>query len=150
MEYFRDGNRVHPIVYHLVWTPKRRKPVLTGDVAANCRRLIEEKCDERGWHIVELAVSPDHVNLLVHVWPTTSAAEVVKQCKRATSRTLWKKYPDLRRIPSLWTRSYFAAAIGSSASDDVIERYVQLQTRGKEGILSSTSQLESGLAHCTV
>ena len=58
MEYFRDGNRVHPIVYHLVWTPKRRKPVLTGDVAADCRRLIKKKCDERGCHIHETGGQP--------------------------------------------------------------------------------------------
>jgi putative transposase len=99
---------------------------------------------------MELAVSPDDISLLVHVWPTTSAAEVVKECKGVTSHRLWNTYPDLRRIPSLWTRSYFAATIGSSASDNVIERYVQLQATGKEGILSSTSQLQSGLAHCAV
>jgi len=84
---------------------------------------------------MELAVSPDRVNLLVHVWPTTSEAEVVKECKGATSHRLWNENPDLRRIPSLWTRSHFATTIGSTASDEVIERYVQLQARGKEGIL---------------
>ena len=121
MEYFRDRNRVHPIVYHLVWTPKRRKPVLTGDVAADCRHLIEKKCDQRGWH----SYGPG--SLLVNVWATASAAEVVKGCIGVTSHTLWNKYPDLRRIPSLWTRSYFAAPIGSNAPDDVIERYVHKQ-----------------------
>ena len=59
MEYFRDGNRLHPIVYHLVWTtPKRRQPVLTGDVAADCRRLIKKKCDQRGWHIYGTGSQP--------------------------------------------------------------------------------------------
>jgi REP element-mobilizing transposase RayT len=58
MEYFRDGNPVHPIVYHLVSTPKRCKPVLTGDVAADCRRLIEKKRDERGWHIYGTGSQP--------------------------------------------------------------------------------------------
>jgi REP element-mobilizing transposase RayT len=49
----RDEQRVPLIVYHLVWTPKRRKPALTGAIAAECRRLIEHKCSARGWHIVE-------------------------------------------------------------------------------------------------
>lgn len=34
VEYQRDEHRVHLIIYHLVWTPKRRKAVLTGTVAA--------------------------------------------------------------------------------------------------------------------
>jgi putative transposase len=42
MEYQRDEHRVHLIVYHLVWTPKRRKPVLTGEIAKDCRSLIEQ------------------------------------------------------------------------------------------------------------
>ncbi|MBC8252945.1 MAG: transposase [Ardenticatenia bacterium] len=58
MEYFRDGNRVHPIVCHTVSTPKRRKPVLTGDVAADCRHLIDKKCDQRGWHICGTGSQP--------------------------------------------------------------------------------------------
>jgi hypothetical protein len=48
MEYQRDEHRVHLIVYHLIWTPKRRNPVLKGKVAQECRRLIESKCSEKG------------------------------------------------------------------------------------------------------
>src|SRR5690348_17263655 len=40
MEYQRDEHRVHLIVYHLIWCPKRRKPVLVGEVAAECQALI--------------------------------------------------------------------------------------------------------------
>jgi putative transposase len=126
MDYLRDENRVHLIAYHLVWTPKRRKPVLTGDVATDCRALIEEKCDEMGWHILDLQIYPDHVRLTVRVWPTNSAADVVKECKAVTSHELWRKYPDLKRLPSLWTRSYFAATVGD-ISESMVERYIQAQ-----------------------
>lgn len=42
MEYQRDEHRVHLILYHLVWTPKRRKAVLKDAIAIDCRRLIEQ------------------------------------------------------------------------------------------------------------
>ena len=42
MDYQRDEHRVHLIVYHLIWCPKRRKPVLVDAVASDCRKLIEE------------------------------------------------------------------------------------------------------------
>jgi putative transposase len=124
--YQRDEHRVHLIVYHLVWTPKRRKPVLVGEVAQDCRALIEKKCAEKGWAVLELAVQPDHIHLFVRAWPITSAAEIVKECKRLTSHELRKKYPILKRLPSLWTRSYFAATAGN-VSAEVVQRYIAAQ-----------------------
>jgi putative transposase len=125
-KYRRDEHRVHLIVYHLVWTPKRRKAVLVGEVAADCRRLIERKCAEQGWEILKLAVQPDHVHLFVQAWPSVSAAEVVKECKGITSHDLRQKHPVLKRLPSLWTRSYFAATAGN-VSAEAINRYIAAQ-----------------------
>jgi putative transposase len=126
MEYQRDEHRVHLIVYHVVWCPKRRKPVLTGKIAQECRALIEAKCHDKGWQILELAIQPDHVHLFVRVWPTISAAEVVKECKGITSHELRTKHLPLKKLPSLWTRSYFAASAGN-VSADAIERYIAAQ-----------------------
>lgn len=126
INYQRDEHRVYLIVYHIVWTPKRRKAVLTGTIAADCQALIEKKCTEKGWEILELAIQPDHVHLFVRAWPTTSAAEIVKECKGITSHELRKKYPILKRLPSLWTRSYFAATAGN-VSSDAIQRYIAAQ-----------------------
>jgi putative transposase len=127
MDYQRDEHRVHLIVYHLVWTPKRRKAILVGSVADDCRALIERKCEERGWAILQLAVQPDHVHLFVRAWPETSASEIVRQCKGLTSRELRAKYPDLkRRLPSLWTRSFFSATAGN-VSQETIQKYIAAQ-----------------------
>jgi putative transposase len=123
MEYQRDEHRIHLIVYHLIWCPK---PILIGKVATDCKRLIEAKCTEQGWHIEELAIQPDHVHLFVRVWPTTAAAEVLKEVKGVTSRELRLKYPQLRKLPSLWTRSYFAATAGH-VSAEAIRRYIEAQ-----------------------
>jgi putative transposase len=126
MEYQRDEHRVHLIVFHLIWCPKRRKPVLTGDVAKDCRRLIEGKCQDKGWTILELAIQPDHVHLFVRVWPGDSAAEVIKECKGITSSHLRKKHKPLLKMPSLWTRSYFASTAGN-VSAETIQRYIEAQ-----------------------
>jgi putative transposase len=127
MDYQRDEHRVHLIVYHLVWTPKRRKAILIGQVAKDCKALIERKCSERAWKILELAVQPDHLHLCVQVFPSDSAAEVVKECKGITSHELRAKYPDLKsKLPSLWTRSYFAATAGN-VSSATIQRYIEAQ-----------------------
>jgi len=126
MEYQRDEHRIHLIVYHLIFCTKRRKAILEGIVAQDCERLIRRKCSEKGWQVVELAIHPEHVHLFVRVFPTTAAAEVVKEVKGLTSHDLREKHPTLLRLPSLWTRSYFAATAGN-VSEAAIRRYIEAQ-----------------------
>jgi putative transposase len=127
MDYQRDEHRVHLIVYHWVWTPKRRKAMLIGPVADDCRALIEQKCEQQGWTILQLAIQPDHIHLFVRAWPEVSASEIVKQCKGFTSHALRAKYPELkRRLPSLWTRAFFPATAGN-VSQETIQKYIAAQ-----------------------
>jgi putative transposase len=127
-EYRRDEHRVHLIIYHLIWCPRRRKPVLAGPVAARCRELIACQCAEKGWDILALAIQPDHIHLFVRVWPSDSAADVVKACKGLTSHHLRDEFPQLRTLPSLWTRSSFASTAGK-VSQETIQRYIAAQAR---------------------
>ena len=129
MEYPRDEHRVHLLGYPLVWTPKRRKAVLSGDLAKDCDRLIRQKCEEKGWKILELAIQPDPIHLFVQAWPADPVSEIGKGCKGLTSFELRPKYPLLKRLPSLWTRSYFAATAGN-VSSDTIKRYIEAQKGG--------------------
>ncbi len=94
--------------------------------------MIQAKCSEHGWHVEELAIQPDHVHLFVRVRPTTSAAEVFKEVKGVTSHELRDKHPQLRKLPSLWTRSYFASTAGRPQrgyprSQETIRRYIEAQ-----------------------
>jgi len=127
LDYQRDEHRVHLVAYHLIWCPKRRKSVLVGDIKKRCEQLIEEKCTEKGWTVLEVAIQPDHVHVFLRAWPTDSAADVVKELKGITSFRLRKEFPvPLMKIPSLWTRSYFASTSGA-VSAETIQRYIEAQ-----------------------
>ena len=127
LDYQRDEHRVHLLIYHLVWCPKRRKPILTGALKDRLIQLVEQKCAEKGWDIIELAVQPEHVHLFVRVWPLDSVAEIVKEIKGFTSFTLRQEFkPIVSKLPSLWTRSYFAATAGH-VSAETIQRYIEAQ-----------------------
>ncbi len=101
--------------------------MLVGPVAARCRELLEGKCAEKGWQVVALAIQPEHSHLFVRVWPSDSAAEVVKECKGVTSFHLRKEFPHLLKLPSTWTRSYFASTAGN-VSQETLQRYIAAQT----------------------
>jgi putative transposase len=126
MDYQRDEHRVHLIVYHLIWCPKRRRKVLVKDVAKDCKTLIQQVCASQDWQILELAIMPDHIHLFVRARPTDSASDIVGRIKGSTSHNLREKYPHLLKLPSLWTRSFFASTAGN-ISADTIQKYIEAQ-----------------------
>jgi putative transposase len=113
--------------YHVAWCPKYRRPVLAGRAGQRCRELIEEECAERGWRIVACEVMPDHVHLFVKARPRDSPAFIASQLRGLTSRRLREEFPSLRsRLPTLWSRSYFAASAGA-VSAATVQRYIGTQ-----------------------
>ena len=128
--YAQNTGATFSLKYHIVWCPKYRRPVLVDPVAGRLRALLAEKADELGMTIHALEIMPDHVHLFVESDPTRCVAEIVNRLKGATSRMLRREFPSLRsRIPTLWSRSYFAGSIGH-VSAATIERYIAEQ-KGK-------------------
>ena len=126
-EYETNRGAAYSLGYHLVWCPKYRRPVLVGPVAARLRELIGQKCDEHGWSIVALEVMPDHVHLFVKADPEASPSYLANQFKGMSSRVLRQEFPALKkRLPTLWSRSYFASTVGS-VSAATIKRYIDTQ-----------------------
>ena len=97
--YQRDAQRVHLIISHLIWCPRRRKPVLVGSVAARGRELIAGKCAEQGWEVLALAMQPEPRHLVVRVWPSDSAADVVKACQGITPSPSARSSPTGSNCP---------------------------------------------------
>ncbi len=95
-------------------------------IKERCEQLIREKCQQKGWQILTLAIQPDHIHLFGRCFPSTSAAEVVKECKGIASFFLRKEFPELLKLPSLWTHSYFASTAGN-VSQESIQRYIEAQ-----------------------
>lgn len=125
--YAKNAGAVFSLKFHLVWCPKYRRPVLTPPVDGRLRALLAEIADERGVTIHAAEVMPDHVHLFVEADPTLCVAEVVNRLKGRTSRLLRQEFPALRsRLPTLWSRSYFAASVGA-VSEATIRRYIAAQ-----------------------
>ena len=129
----RNAGAVFSLKYHVVWCPKYRKPVLVGDVAERLRVLLAEKATELGAMVHALEVMPDHVHLFVESDPTFSPSYVANQFKGFTSHALRQEFPHpqgithLRsRLPTLWSRSYFAASVGY-VTDAAVRRYIDTQ-----------------------
>jgi REP-associated tyrosine transposase len=125
--YARNAGAVFSLKYHLVWCPKYRRPVLVGDVAARLEVLLTEKAAELGATLHAMEVMPDHVHLVVESDPTRAPAHIAAQFKGSTSRVLRREFGSLRsRLPTLWSRSYFASTVGH-VSAAAVQRYIETQ-----------------------
>jgi putative transposase len=122
-EYRHYNHAVGLAVVHLVWVPKRRKKVLIGTVRDRIFEIFGELAIEKDWKIRALEVAPDHIHLFVEVHPTDAIFQVVKAFKGRSANYLRKEFEHLRRLPSLWTNSYFFSTAGN-VSADTIERYI--------------------------
>lgn len=126
--YAKNASAVFSLKYHLVWCPKYRRDVLVGDVKTRLEELLFKISSERGWIIHLHEIMPDHVHLFIETDPTVSVAEVVNRFKGRSSRVLRKEFKTLRtRIPTLWTRSYYAGTVGH-VSEATVRRYIENQT----------------------
>jgi putative transposase len=125
--YAKNAGAVFSLKYHLVWCPKYRRPVLVRPVDTRLKALLREVAGEHDMVIHTLEVMPDHVHLFVEADPTLCVAEIAARFKGRTSHDLRQEFPHLRsRLPTLWSRSYFAATVGA-ASAAAIRRYIESQ-----------------------
>jgi putative transposase len=125
--YKSNNNVVYSSKYHVVWTPKYRRPVLVGAIAKRCEQLIRQIAAKYDAEIIALEIVPDHVHQLCEVDPQFGIHRLVKNIKGASSHSLRKEFSVLRsRLPTLWTNSYLVSTVGG-APLAVIKQYVENQ-----------------------
>jgi len=128
-EYRRNPHSVTLLNYHFVFCPKRRKKVLVGEVEHRLQEIIFGLCKENNWRLIACEIMPDHVHLFLNTDPTYAPSVVVKRIKGRASHYLRKEFPELKKLPTLWSPSYFVSTAGN-VSSDTIQKYIENQ-RGK-------------------
>ena len=128
MDYTHDGHNIHLVVYHVIWCPKRRRKVLVGPVRNRLEQIIGEVAREHGWEIVRLAIQPDQVHLFIRATPNTPPSDIPRRSKGRSSHHLRAEFPQLRKSPSLWTRSFFLSTAGN-VSQQIIQKYLERQSK---------------------
>ena len=115
------------INYHIIWCPKYRRKVLVDGVDARLKEVLVQIAEESGCTIETMEVMPDHIHIFLKGTPTIPIHLIVKNLKGKSSRILRTEFPHLkRRLPCLWTRSYYCETIGS-INEETIKRYIENQ-----------------------
>lgn len=125
--------------YHIVWIPKYRKQILTGELSTFLKNIISEQCKKLGLEMLAIELMPDHIHLFVGATPTHVPYEIVKNIKGSTSRQARLTFKDstylgyknhYKHFPFLWARGYYIGSAGH-VSQDAVKRYI-LEQQGKD------------------
>ena len=124
--YQLGAHTKHDLKVHLVWVPKYRKKVLTGDVAIRVRDLIRQIAMEHELTILSGKVASDHIHVLVGYKPHTDVSMVVQWLKGISSRILLQEFAHLRKAfwgRHFWARGYLAVSTGN-LTDEMVKSYI--------------------------
>jgi len=139
-----DFSQSWQITYHFVWGPMRSKSCLVGEIAERLQELIREKATDRSFEPLAVIILPDRVYLAVAAPPTLAPHHIVCQVNAHTSRVLRDEFPELTRIPTLWTRAYLVMAGEEIPTEEVLKRYEAMQQprrpRGRPRKVGSSSE----------
>ncbi len=82
--------------YHFVWCPKYRHGVLEL-VRDELAEVFQGTAERFGHEIVSMEIASDHVHLFVEADPKWSPAEIAKQFKDYSGRTILKRHPEIKQ-----------------------------------------------------
>ena len=130
MSYFRKlSQTIWHCQYHIVWTPKYRYRVVTGEIAEEVDGCIMTFSEQLHCEMIERSVRPDHVHLVVMIPPKTSVSEYVGTVKGRTAIRVLNKFRRLKEKPywgnHFWSRGYCADTVGLDS--EMIRKYVKYQ-----------------------
>ena len=117
--------------YHIVWVPKYRHRILSGEVAREVENLIRAYSHQQKCEIVELNVQIDHVHLLVMIPPKLPISNYMGALKGKTAIRILNRFKKLREKPywgnHFWAKGYCVDTVGLDSEQ--IRKYVQYQEK---------------------
>lgn len=125
---------VYNINYHVVWSVKYRRQVLTQPIQERLKVLAQEIAYDKGFIVHQLEVGDDnHVHAFVSAHPKVSVSYIMKMLKGITGRKLLNEFPEIKKQlwkGELWNPSFYVETIGS-VSEAAIKQYIEKQNQKK-------------------
>lgn len=126
---------VYNVHYHIVWSVKYRRKILTSKIEQYLKELFQEIAKEKGFEVVMMEVGEqDHIHVFASAHPKVAPSYIVKMLKGISGRKLFLQFPEIKEKlwkGHLWNSSFYIETVGS-ISEDVIKKYISKQSKGGE------------------
>ena len=123
------SHTIYECKYHLIFCPKYRYRILTGEIRDWTKREIQRLLRQKeGIEIIEMNVQAEHVHLVVWIPPKYAVSQVMGYLKGKLAIRLFRQFEKLRKKflgRHLWSRGYCVSTIG--IDEERIRQYVRWQ-----------------------
>ena len=128
----RSKHAVYELKYHLVWVPKYRAKILSGEVRQYLKEVFMQIAEEYEFRIDTMEVMEDHVHIFIEASPAYSPSEIVQVMKSISAREIYKKYPKMKEMMwsgKIWNDGYFVRSVGDKVTSELIRKYIEYQNQ---------------------
>ena len=100
-----DKGVLHRVVYGVALATWDRQLFFTGERVRRMVAKLDKRAIDHGWTFLERKIEPDHVALVVSVWPNHSP-ELVARRIRSAGDSVARRHRDSCPTGLLWTAGY--------------------------------------------
>ncbi len=90
--------------------------------------MLNKKAFEIEINIATMEIMPNHVHLFLNCTPLLAPYQIMHRIKGFSARILRKEFPELLKMPSMWTTSYFVSTAGN-VSSETIKKFIENQKK---------------------
>jgi REP element-mobilizing transposase RayT len=109
----------HRLFLHLVWTTRRRVPMIDAPMAAFLERFLPAVAAQERARAVALGVVSTHVHLLLRVHPLVRLSRMVQRLKGGSIVVARREGIAPGAIPLRWARGYNLESVSPRALERV-------------------------------
>jgi putative transposase len=128
-QFNRLSHSIYECKYHMVFCPKYRYRILTGEVSEYVKQELYRLCRQKeGVEVLEANVQADHIHLVLSIPPKYAVSNIMGYLKGKLAIRVFNRYAHLRQRlwgGHLWSRGYCVSTVG--LDEDKIRKYVQWQ-----------------------
>ena len=137
------SHTIYECKYHLIFCPKYRRRILTGEIGEYVREEIVRLLKQKGEiEIIEMNVQADHVHLVIWIPPKYAVSDVMGYLKGKLAIRILRRYERLSKQfwgRHLWSRGYCVSTIG--IDEEKIRQYVRWQEKQEKEIEDTQGEL---------
>ncbi len=104
---------------HIVFAPKYRHRVISGQIKSDLEKVLRELCDRKGIKIIEAECYTDHFYIFVlRIPPKYSMSQIMGYLKGKSSLKIFDRYANLKYKYDnrhFWCRGYYLDTVGKNA-----------------------------------
>lgn len=121
-----DKGVLHKIVYGVVLVTDNCRKHFVGEQRRWMDEALERRAVEHGWKFLRKRIAPDHIVLVIEVWPNHSPERVVSRIRQAGNAV---RLHHLKHFPGklMWAKGY-AATTDLESLDDMVLQLLQEAT----------------------